>query len=240
MKLKLVFPCLLALFSCEQADKSLGKESSSRDSLQSIAQANSNPSNTSEKAKIEHFDFQSHEDSLRKLILERKENKILKNSFLQELYLRNVAQVSNDSVVLKLSFNLHGPDCGAPDCYATLVRVAFKIGKQVVFPKSLPFQEHEEGCMEKENALSGSFQLLEQNSDVVIYYSQKEKRTLVLFSSNKDFGTTAFYFCNVSKRIHAKDLKTIIQHYDESDPNSIYPFTSWILTTNEYENFLVN
>jgi len=61
---------------------------------------------------------------------------------------------------------------------------------------------------------------------------------LVLFSSNKENGTTAFYFTGVGlNRINGQNVYTIMNDYKE-DKDSIYPFTSWVLTTSEYENFL--
>jgi hypothetical protein len=65
------------------------------------------------------IDWEKRQDSLRKKILKGKKNKILKESFLQEMYIRNVATISNGSAIVNIHFNVHGPDCGAPDCYST-------------------------------------------------------------------------------------------------------------------------
>jgi hypothetical protein len=62
---------------------------------------------------------------------------------------------------------------------------------------------------------------------------------MVLFSSNKESGTTAFYFTGLGEnRISGKNVYNITKEYNHQDKNSIYPFRSWILTTNEYENFI--
>ncbi|MGK2860371.1 MAG: hypothetical protein ACSLE0_00425 [Chitinophagaceae bacterium] len=184
-------------------------------------------------------DWKKQLDSLRNEIIKRKENRILKESFLQEMYIRNVVNVSKDSLFVDIPFNMHGPDCGAPDCYSTDVSFSFKLGSILVFPEKLQFQEHEHGCVEKESKLSGTFQLVEQTERHILYHSAKHKRTLVLFSLNDENGAVAYYFTEVGQnRITGKNVYSIRDVYNEKHKNSIYPFTSWVLTTNEYENFL--
>ena len=56
----------------------------------------------------------------------------LRNSFLKELYTCGVATVENDNVKVAIPFDVHGTDCGAPDCYTTEVRFAFPLRKEVV------------------------------------------------------------------------------------------------------------
>ena len=147
--------------------------------------------------------------------------------------------VSKDSLFVTIPFDLHGADCGAPDCYSTDISFSFKFGDTLIFPKILQFQEHEHGCVDKEKQLKESFQLVEQTDKHIIYHSTKYKRTLVLFRSNKANGTTAYYFTEVGRnKINGKNIYNIVKDYNEEDKNSIYPFTSWDLTTNEYENFL--
>ena len=188
---------------------------------------------------IDFNNWEKYQDSLRNVILNRKKNKVLKESFLQEMYIRNVATISNDTVTLNIPFDVHGPDCGAPDCYSTDISFSFKLGDKLIFPNNIKFFEDEHGCVEKEQKFSGDFKLLEETTDHVIYYSEKHKRTLVLFSSNKENGTTAFYFTGLSEnRINGQNVYNITKEYNDEDENSIYPFTSWVLTTNEYENFI--
>lgn len=184
-------------------------------------------------------DWEKYQDSLRNEILNRKKNKLLKESFLQEMYIRNVATISNDSVYVNIPFDLHGPDCGAPDCYSTDISFSFKLGDKLIFPKKISFTEYEHGCVDKEQKLQGIFQLIEETTNHVIYYSTKHKRTLVLFSSNKENETTAFYFTGLAEnRVNGQNVYNITTEYNDEDKNSIYPFRSWVLTTNEYENFL--
>lgn len=185
------------------------------------------------------LDWEKYQDSLRNEILKRKENKVLKESFLQELYIRNVVRVSDGRLFFKIPFDLHGPDCGAPDCYSTDISFSFKFDDTLVFPKNVQFHEREHGCVDKEINFDANFRLIDETNQYVIYYSSKPMRTLVLFSSNKEIGTTAFYFKGLSEyRIIGKNVYSILNDYNEEDDNAIYPFTSWVLETNEYEHFL--
>lgn len=241
MKQILVFLALLVFCAC---GKQNGQTKASEDTT---SLNNSNTASvlmTDERVGIQTTDSQlrdweKNQDSLRSKILNGKQNNALKESLLQEMYIRNVATISNDSVVVNIPFNLHGPDCVAPDCYSMDVRFVLKLGDRLIFPASLAFNEHQHGCVEKEYKLSGVFRLVEETARHVIYYSGKHKRTLVLFSSNKENGTTAFYFTNLNeKRINGQNVYNIRKEYNEEDEDSIYPFTSWALTTNEYENFV--
>ena len=51
-----------------------------------------------------------------KEIISEHDNKLLRNSILKELYARGVVTVENDSVKVVIPFDVHGADCGAPDC----------------------------------------------------------------------------------------------------------------------------
>jgi hypothetical protein len=182
--------------------------------------------------------WQKHQDSLRSEILKRKENKLVKESFLQEMYIRDIVRVSNDSVLVHIPFNLHGFDCGAPDCYSTDVSFGFKLGDSLKFPETLPFKEHEFGCV-PETRLSGVFQLQEQTAEHVIYHSTKHKRTLVLFSNYKIWGTTAYYFVGLEQdKITGKKVYEILDKAI-NELNEFYKiYTSTFLETPEYEHFL--
>jgi len=184
-------------------------------------------------------EWQKQEDSLRNVILQKRDNKILKESFLQELYIRNAVSVSKDSLFFRIPFDLHGCDCIAPDCYSTNVSFGFRFRDSLLFPQLLPFEELEEGCIDKKSHLTGNLKLIEQSDNHVIYHSTRFRRTLVLFRSNQASGTTAYYFTKIGQnRINGKNVYTIIKEHNEEDKNSICPFMSWKLSTNEYENFL--
>ena len=211
-------------------------------SIDSISKANSSKLNDTKHtvADTNFIAWQKYQDTLRNEILKRKENNILKQSFLQEMYIRNVVRILNDSLFFLISFDLHGRDCIAPDCYQTDVSFRFKFVDSLRFPEQLQFQEHEHGCVDNETKVVGSFQLKELGPNHVIYHSNKYRRTLVLFRTNKESGTSAFYFTKVGPdRINGKNVYKITDEYNEEDKSSIYPYTSTVLTTGEYENFAI-
>lgn len=241
MKQIYTFLTLLVLFSCgqQEVETKIPLTNTLTDTAEISFNLNSHERSYYTNEGIDIHDWEKYQDSLRDEILKGKENKILKESFLQEMYIRDVVSISNDSLFITIPFDLHGPDCGAPDCYSTDVSFSIKFEDTLIFPKNIRFKEHEFGCVDKEIKLSGSFFLVEKTPDHVIYYSPMAKRTLVLFSSNKANGTTAFYFTGTSENtINGENIYTIMGDYEEGDEQSIYPFTSWVLTTSEYENFI--
>ncbi|WP_144038382.1 hypothetical protein [Soonwooa buanensis] len=180
-----------------------------------------------------------NQDSLRTIVLKSKPNKILKESFLQELYIRNAVNVKNDEIVGNITFNLHGPDCGAPDCFSNDVSFKMKLTNPFKFPKTLKITEQEDGCIEKKHQYKDTFVLVEESENFVLYHSNKLKKSLILFRNYKDFGSAAFYFANVSKnQITENNLKTLIENYNDDDSKSVYPFSSWSLDTPDYQTFL--
>lgn len=179
--------------------------------------------------------FQQSQDSMRTLLLDRLPNKAVKNSLLQELYLRKLAIIENDSVAVNIYFNLHGPDCGAPDCYSTDLSFKLKLSEELIFPKQLFFQEHEHGCVVKEHKFAGTFKLQEQTDSMVIYNSKKDRRTLIIFHPSFGQGDHAAYFADSKQHIGSKNIKKILSNY--ADEGEDYPYMSRSLYTNEYEYF---
>ncbi|MCC5943649.1 MAG: hypothetical protein JJT94_01840 [Bernardetiaceae bacterium] len=227
----------LASYACSPQSKqnNLSSERLSTDSI-----VLSNDSAISERAEESPVDaWQQYQDSLRDKILQSKENESLKNSFLQEHYIRNVVTISNDSLYCHIPFNVHEPDCGTSDCYSNDLSFVFLFLDTLIFPKNLPFREHQHGCIDREQLLEGNLNLIEQTDKHVIYHSPEHKRTLVLFSSKEYTQTTAFYFTGVEKNeINGTNIYTISDVADESFKEKKYPYTSFNLNTNEYELFV--
>lgn len=241
MKKILAILLIITVCSCKQKvdGTNISQVNTSEDSIIVSQIPNTNSWKTNKITDQDLLNWEKQQDSIRSEILKSKTNKVLKESFLQEFYIRNVARVSNDSLFVTIPFDLHGPDCGAPDCYSTDISFSFPIGEKLIFPKRLTIREHEHGCVEKETQLTGTFQLTEQTNRHIIYHSDKPRRTLVLFNKDKENQAKAYYFTGLAKHIiNGKNVYTITHDYNENDPNSIYPFTSWVLSTNEYEHFL--
>lgn len=240
MRQTLPFLILLLFCSCGQQDQQETiTQNKVANSIDNIKTADSAKKNVGQQrpSTIDLVGWKKQQDSLRKEILKRKENTTLKESLLQELYIRDVARTDGDSLFIKLPFDLHGMDCIAPDCYRTDVSFGFKLGDTLRFPKQMQFHEHEYGCVGNETRIAGFFQLKEQDTNYVIYHSAKYNRTLVLFKKMEK-GTYAYYFTKVGPgRINGKNVYTITDNYNEEDENSIYPYTSTIFIR-EYGNFI--
>jgi hypothetical protein len=241
--MKRILPFLILIFfcSCEQQNKPSDTISSFIDTVDASKGPRKNRTQIAEnnEPELANLEWRKYEDSLRNEILKSKKNNILKESFLQELYIRNVITVLEDSLLIIIPFDIHSNDCGAPDCYKTDVSFSFKLGNTLRFPEKLQFQEHEHGCVDKETKISGIFQLIELNDKHVIYHSIKYNRTLVLFRNNKESGAYAYYCTGVEQnRITGRNVYKIINDFIEEDSTSIFPYTSWVLSTAEYENFL--
>lgn len=199
-----------------------------------------NEPNSNFKSKVSiNTKYYLDQDSLRNELLARKENETIKTSFLQELYIRNVVALEHDSLVFNIPFDLHGPDCGAPDCYTTDIQFSIGFKNKVLFPETILLTEHERGCIDTPITISAPFKLIEATENHVIYHSASYNRTLVLFNSNKATGTGAFYFSGKgSETVTGLNVYNIINNQSARSAEFPYPFMSWLLTTNEYARFL--
>jgi len=191
------------------------------------------------------FDWEAYRNSLRNKRLERKENNVLKGTFLREMYVRDIANVCGDSIVINIPFDAHSPyDCGAPDCYSTDVSVRFKLGNTFTFPHEAQFTEHERGCVEQETQISGIFRLTGQTDNHVIYHSSEYGRILVLFRKFDLVHTWAYYFTNIDTNINEDSVtnenlyKIEEEHIEDGSADQLFPFKSATLNNVEYETFL--
>lgn len=186
------------------------------------------------KAKLS---FEETQDSLRKQLLKSKSNKNLKSSLLQELYIRGLVDQVDNKILFDLNFNLHGFDCGAPDCYSTNISFEIAAKEPIEFPDKINFELLEQGCgIENKNLTNGLFELVEVSTKYVNYYSKKQQSNLVILGEKKKL----YYFPNTEPNaIKVKLLDQLFEQYDDEDPNAIVPYQSITMTTNEYENFLV-
>jgi hypothetical protein len=215
MKTIISFFIVFFLFCCVQKAEIESKS----------AKQNSNSSNiqdgNNKQGDFDLKDWNRREDSLRNEVAKTKPNKILKESFLQELYLKDVATVEDNMVLVKLPFDLHYPDCGAPDGYTTEVSFSLRLEEPMVFPETLPFREHEYGFVEKEFEINDNFILSEKTDRLVVYYCLKYKRTLVLFNGNRKYETSrsgAYYFSGLKRNaITDKVIDDIVYNCVEMD-----------------------
>ncbi|QCE40355.1 hypothetical protein [Psychroserpens sp. NJDZ02] len=180
--------------------------------------------------------FEEIQDSLRKQLLKSKTNNNLKSSILQELYIRGLVNQEGNEIKFELPFNLHGFDCGAPDCYSTDIKFNILVKKPIEFPKKIDFNLKEHGCgIENDILDNGTFELVEQSSQYVNYYSKKQRSNLIIIADKRKL----YYFTEQKLNAIKVDLiDKMFEEYNEKDIEEITPYQSTTMTTNEYDNFI--
>lgn len=105
-------------------------------------------SNAKETTTATGKQFEEVQDSLRQVLLDSKSNENLKAGLLQEFYLRALVDQKEDKILFNLPFNIHGLDCGAPDCYSTDISFSIPLSEPLEFPDKIDFKLIEQGCIE--------------------------------------------------------------------------------------------
>jgi hypothetical protein len=222
----------LLIFSCSTKEKKEKFNDRTKNVSEKIITENKKVNNP-------ELTFEETQDSLRTLILNSKPNKNLKsNGVLQELYIRGLVNQIDDKIKFELPFNLHGFDCGAPDCYSTNITFEITAKEPIEFPKSINFNLLEYGCgVEREISENGIFELIEQSPNYVNYYSKKQQSNLIILGEKR----ALYYFPDTKPNtIKVELIDKIFEEYDDEDENAIVPYQSTVMTTNEYENFIKN
>ncbi|UII20311.1 hypothetical protein [Fulvivirga ligni] len=181
------------------------------------------------------LDWQTTQDSLRKVLLKSKPDNFLKGSMLVELYIRNVITISDDSLYLNIPFNLHSFDCGAPDCYSTDLKFGFPHHNQLMFPDEITYGIHEHGCVDSELHLSGVMSKINQDDNFVSYYLKELHQTLIILADDerKEY---AYLFEEVEPdSIQMNRIQELLSNLPDT---ASVPYRSFQLITPEYEIFL--
>ena len=220
MKLFFLFFCLLTI-SCTTIQKT---------------KKNSQPRKAISKKSNKKSSFEEAQDSLKTILLNSKPNKNLKSSILQELYIKGLVNEIDDKIVFDLKFNLHGFDCGAPDCFSTDITFEIENNTPIQFPKSIDFQLIEYGCdIENEIKVNGIFELVEQSSEYVNYYAKELQSNLIIIGDKKKL----YYFPDARRNsIKVNLIASLFEEYDEENPLFTAPYQSTIMTNNDYGNFI--
>jgi len=178
--------------------------------------------------------FEETQDSLRKRLIKSKPNENLKLSILQELYIRGLVNQVNDKIIFNLPFDLHGLDCGAPDCYSTDISFEISSNDSVQFPKTINFNLFEHGCIDQEISTKGVFNLVEESSEYINYFSKKLKSNLII----KKDGQVYYYPHGKTNTISVKTLNKMFENYEFEKENVIVPYRLTIMEKNEYQSFI--
>ncbi|WP_442265900.1 hypothetical protein ACSIGC_16640 [Tenacibaculum sp. ZS6-P6] len=221
------------LFSCgekKQEDKMIEKVITTKEEV----------NQPKEKLLEKEQRLEKERKELRQKLLASKPDENLKNSLLAELYLRNLIHRNEESLEFNLVFDLHGFDCGAPDCYRTTIKFNIPYVNPISFPKTILFSFTEEGCgIDKEILRTGTFQLQEESEIGVNYYSKSEQSNLVI--QKEGTQTNLYYFPNTTEgKVQLKSLNQFIESIDETNKENNAPYTSGIMNIHDYSVFLQN
>ncbi|PKP24696.1 MAG: hypothetical protein CVU03_11140 [Bacteroidetes bacterium HGW-Bacteroidetes-2] len=176
--------------------------------------------------------FQKRQDSLRNELLKIKNDKLLLNSVFEEHYIRGLVANGKNSLKFKLPFNLHAPDCGAPDCYTTELKFEILNNSPLKLPKKIKINGKEYGCVESQN-WSSEFKLVESNEQLVNYYSAELKSNLYFTKK----GRLIYFPHKKGKSISLTELDKMYENW-EFDDAELTPYLSNRMTTMEYEHFM--
>ncbi len=179
--------------------------------------------------------FEKEQDSLRTILIHRKENKDILNSVFQELYIRDNLEIKGEIIIFNIYLDLHFWDCGAPDIFTH--HLNFNINKKQInnLPKRLLITETKIEKEKKDLNKKIEFELLCSKNDYFIYHSEKFRKTLIVFKSDKKSGTSLYYFQKLNRK---KILNTSIDKIVEDGYNDVdAPWHSRQLQL-DYDNFL--
>jgi hypothetical protein len=179
--------------------------------------------------------FEETQDSLLKVLLKSKPNKSLKSSILRELYIRGLVNQVDDEISFELPFNLHGLDCGAPDCYSTDISFKIKSSESIEFPENIKFTLFEHGCVDQDKSIKGEFKLSEKSTEFINYFSNELKSNLII----KRNGQLYYYPHEGVNSVSLKTIDIMFKNYEFEDAE-IVPFQATIMTSQSqnYEYFI--
>ena len=166
----------------------------------------------------EHSSYKREQDSIRILLMSRKEDKQVLNSVFQELYIRDNVTIADDKLYFDIHLDLHFWDCGAPDMYTHLLQFYIQKNQVSKLPQKLRIRETKIEDGKRSIATNINFELLQSSNDYLIYHAEKLKKTLIIFKSDEKTGTFLYYFQNLTmKKIMTTPVYQIIENgYNES------------------------
>lgn len=142
----------------------------------------------------------------------------MRDNFLREMSRREMLTVKNDSLYFTIPFDIHAPDCGAPDCYVTTLHFGIEKTKEGAFPEEIFFTETEEGCyVEDTLEITGHFDLTAGDQKTIIYSSETYNRTLVLVNPQKG-KLNILYYVEPSVEINLQNARLFTEARERDFP----------------------
>lgn len=149
-----------------------------------------------------------------------------KNNFVNLFDQTDVVSIIEDSIDFSFDFDLHGYDCGAPDCYSTYVDFSVPFSDSVTFPKTINMKVLTAGnCLEGEIPKYYTFYLADVSDDFLIFNSKGAKKSLVLNTNNKKFDNKVYYFSAIIEPVTLKNVESLLS-FDENTKEFNMPFRS--------------
>ncbi|MFA7326465.1 MAG: hypothetical protein WC121_07375 [Candidatus Kapaibacterium sp.] len=163
---------------------------------------------------------------------------ILINSVLRVPFLSGMVKSSDNKFECNFSFDLHGFDCSAPDCYTTNLKFIIPILNPLNFPNEIDIEYSELGCgIDSIVSKVLNFKLIEENSNYLNYYSVLESSYLFIFKEDKH-KEYVYYFPNTMGEIlKISELDSIIKNYN--DNVNLVPNRISKIVTLDYEDVKV-
>lgn len=177
--------------------------------------------------------FQIRQDSLRNELLKTKNDKVLLNTVFEEHYIRGLIKNEKNNLKFILPFDLHGPDCGAPDCYTTELKFEIPNKIPLLLPKKMIINGIEFGCIEKKQKWTSEFELVESNKQIVNYYSAELKSNLYFTKK----GRLIFFPHNKEESLSLKLIDEMYENW-EFENSEFAPYETTVMNSMEYEIFL--
>lgn len=114
---------------------------------------------------------------------------------------------SNKHIQLTLPFDVHGLDCGAPDCYTTELLCSLPVLAAQITPKSFIVQVAEYGCVEQKTLGPVQFELCEQSQNFLNFYA-KQLGSNLYFTKN---GAVYYYVHHKKTPIRYRQFDSLLQ-----------------------------
>jgi len=122
---------------------------------------------------------------------------------------------------VSLNFDLHGPDCGAPDCYTT--KVCFKLDQSVKVGDSISAELTEYGCVDQTKQIRLYF-IVESYSDSSIFFRDKSSQYLLVLQNVRSINSALLFDSKRVEEVTPINFEKFLKLEDE-----LYPYQSTVL-----------
>ncbi|NME70081.1 hypothetical protein [Flammeovirga aprica] len=149
-----------------------------------------------------------------------KREKFTSEDIISKLIEVGFVTIQNDKISFELPFDLHEMDCGAPDCYTTMVRFSIPHQKTILFPPQISVELEEDGCMDNLERYKGEFILKEQTDSFINYYSDELQSNLII----KTGGEVYYYPHEMKKSVSVQQLNEMFESFRFEDEGVAVPY----------------